>query len=610
MSDHTIVKASLRAVRAWTTPTAPRAAVACAVILTSLAGCQSGFDRIDVRTEALLADSSGQLGPEAITPRMSIRSNDPTSARLYDEDPQTVNPASSDLTFTPEQAPAEEETDVLMQRLDGYNVLSTGALQLNLEDALSLAIASGREYEFAEEEYVLTALRLLTQRHLWGPRFFNETGATVSGVGDNGLYDTSLRLVNEFRVTQRLPYGGDVSARALAEATEDLHLKVAGEGIQTADLIFAADIPLLRGAGMVAREDLIQAERNMVYSARDFERFRREYLFEIAVDFLNLVVAKQAIVNSEKAVILNEQAERRARARVDSGRDPPFDATLAAQDTLFSRDRLNVQRERYRLDIDRFKVRLGLPEYQAIVIEESTLGLPIPVRDMGAAISMAMLYRLDLQTRRDQVDDSRRSVLNAQNDLLGDLDIAGSVTVPTDSDKDRAGLQFEPRDSGFFASITYGLPLDREIERIAVRRAEIALGRSVRDYDEFRDNIAVEVRRAVREIDRSRFSVELQEENVRIAERRMREIEVAPDRAVARDRSEAITALNGARDVYDGAVRDLQIAILGYLLATGQLRVNPMGAIQPLSGMVLADDPVAPNPPGGGPGVGPGGAGP
>ena len=78
---------------------------------------------------------------------------------------------------------------------------------------------------------------------------------------------------------------------------DELHGQVLNGNTQTADLIFNADIPLLRGAGMVAREDLIQAERNMVYAARDFERFRRTFLFDITTEFLNLVVLQLAIGN-------------------------------------------------------------------------------------------------------------------------------------------------------------------------------------------------------------------------------------------------------------------------------------------------------------------------
>ncbi|MHC5008410.1 MAG: TolC family protein, partial [Planctomycetota bacterium] len=442
-------------------------------------------------------------------------------------------------------------------------------------------------YRFAEEDFLLSALRLLSERHLWGPRVFNDLLVEVESIGDNGLYDSSLRLVNDLRVTQRLPYGGQVSAQLLAAATEDLHQRVAGENVQTAELVFAADVPLLRGAGMVAREDLIQAERNMVYSARDFERFRREFLFDITTDFLNLVVQQQAIVNAERQVELLEAFEERDRALAEAGRTPPFEAALSVQSTLFSVDRLNSQREIFRLAVDRFKVRIGMPEEQALIIKPTTPGLPTPEADLEDAVRAAMSYRLDLQNRRDRIDDARRAVNNARNALLADLDLSGSLSIPTDDDKDRAGLDFDFEDLSFRAALALGLPIDREVERINLREAQVDLERSIREYERFRDTLAVDVRAAVRNIDRAEFSRELQERNVRTADRRLASINAAPDRADARDRSETADDLLAAQDDYLRARRDVQVSILRYLLASGQLRVESDGSIRPLRDMPL-----------------------
>ena len=135
--------------------------------------------------------------------------------------------------------------------------------------------------------------------------------------------------------------------------------------------------------------------------------------------------------------------------------------------------------------------------------------------------------------RRDRLDDTQRTVDNAFNALLPDLNLSGSLTLPTDDD-----LDFEPGDTSFLASVTFGLPLDREIERLNVRQAQIDRERSIRDYEEFRDSVAVDARSAVRDIDRAKFSVRLQEENIEIAHHRRASIEAAPDRANARERSE------------------------------------------------------------------------
>jgi len=488
----------------------------------------------------------------------------------------------------------------LVGRLEGYSEVPPDTVTMDLEQALSYSIEHAREYRFAEETYVLRALQLLIEQHRFGPRFFDDVSATARGDADDGLFDTTLDLVNEFRVTHRLPYGGEVTARAVAEATEDLHVRTAGEEVQSASVILSANIPLLRGAGIVAREDLIQAERDMVYAARQFERFRRQFLFDIARDFLDLVVQRQSIENAVRQVESFEQLEERARNMVDAGRWAPFELALAEQDTLFARDSLNSQRERYRVAVDRFKVRIGMPKDQPLrIATQSMLNLPAPKVSLSEAVQISLQYRLDLQTTRDQVDDSRRRLANARNALLPDLDFTGSVTFPTDPNQDRPGIfDLDVQETEFQTGLSLSLPLDRRIERVGVRQAQISAERSRRNYEEQRDDIAVQVRSAVRDIDRARFSLQIQQENIRIAERRQASIEAAPARATARDRSEAVDALLQAQNQRDEARRDLQIAILQYLLDTGQLRVAPGGTIQPLAGMKIGranDRPDQPN---------------
>ena len=562
--------------------------VVAAFTLVGVGGCESGLGRIDRHVAELISDRSAALGADAVTPRLPWPGGDrPAEGRdrsLVDEQPPTTNPPAEQLPFSP----ADEAQDVML-RLERYADVPAEARRMDLRSALAYATRHSREYRFAEEDYLLAALRLLSERHLWGPRLFDELDAAIEGEADEALFDTSLRLVNELRLTQRLPYGGEVTARMLARATEDLHQRVAGENTQTAELIFSADIPLLRGAGQVAREDRIQAERNLVYAARGFERFRRDFLFDIAQDFLSLVVQGQAIKNGQQRVRLSEEAEQREVALVDAGRRPPFDADLAAQATRDARDQLNRQRENFRLAVDRFKVRLGMPQDQPLIIEPSTLGLPTPKIDMDDAVQAGMAYRLDLQNRRDQLDDGRRAVRNARNALLADLNLTASISIPTDDGRDRAGLDFDLDDTSFLAGVRLDLPLDRTIEHVNLRQTQISLERTIREYERFRDSIAVDVRASVRDIDRAQFSVQLQNENVAIATRRRQSNEAAPDRSDARERSEAIDALNRALDLYDGAVRDLQVGTLRYLLNTGQLRVASDGSIRPLQGMQLPD---------------------
>lgn len=569
--------------------TLPRCIIFCGMIgltLFGAAGCESGFQRIDRRVEDLVTRGSATLGPDAAAPDYVPPDSNPQplarGSSITAEQPATVNPAASELPYR-----AVQDADDVLTRLESYSATPTEAMSLDLPGALGYAMKHSREYMFAEEEYVLAALRLLIERHQWGPRFFNDTTAEITSVGDDGLFDTSLRLVNEFRVTQRLPYGGEISARALAAATEDLHHKVAGEGVQDATVILEADIPLLRGGGISARESRIQAERDLIYSAREFEDFRRTFFFDIAQDFLDLIVLQSSVRNAEMQVDGLKLVRDREAGLYEAGRAELFQKALAEQSLFSAIDNLNSRRESYRLSVDRFKVRLGMPLDQPVVIIPSGYDLPPPQVDLETAVQQAMAYRLDLQTQRDRVDDARRQIEVARNDILPDLNLVGSASLPTDPDKARSGLDFSPGDSEFAAGITFGLPLDREVERLNLRSAQIQLERARRDFDEQRDNASLSVRSAVRDIDRARYALNIQEQSVAIGELRVESIKDAPERATARDASDANNELAEARDDRDNAVRDLQVAILRYLLESGQLRVDASGRLLPLRDMQM-----------------------
>ncbi len=543
------------------------------------------------------------MGGDAFSPEFSLEGRiPPPNERNPDPDSETLltfNPAAEQITFQGSDRlvpiePDPAETARLIQRLESYGDIDDPQSEMTLSQVVAFAFAHSREYRFAEEEYVLAGLRLLIERHLWGPRFFNDTSFGVAGEGDDGMFDTAAELVNEFRVTQRLPYGGDVSARVLARATEDLHATVAGEGVQSADVILEAEIPILRGAGVAARDPRIQEERNLIYAAREFERFRREFFFDITSDFLDLVVRRQGIQNAMEQVASLQALTEREYERYHAGRIDLNQYALAQQRAFDAQDSLNSQLESYRLAVDRFKVRLGMPTDRPLSVAISTPGLPVPEIDLAEAVRLAMTYRLDLQTRRDQVQDARSRIEIARNDLLPDLDFTALVDVPTDDDRRRAGVDFEPRDSIFSAGVTFGLPLDREIERLGLRDSQISYERSIRAYEEFADNLAVTVRSAVRDIDRTLFTLQIQTQGIINSQNRLDSIEEVPDRFSARDKTEAIEDLNSAKDQYDQAYRDLQIAILRYLLETDQLRVLPGGGIRPLEGMEVDPDATTP----------------
>jgi outer membrane protein TolC len=550
--------------------------------------------RIDKATNEKLRASAEQLGGGALYPEIDPKRYEPGSFFPdFPEDadrPATVNPPASDLSFEA-IPPAKEDADSIAGRFARMAQEDPNTRLFTFDDAVAYSMAHADEYLAAEEAYLIVAIRLLIEEHKWTPIPTNVTSATFGSEGDGtGRFENALGIVNDLGVSQRLPFGGEVSASFIVSATEQLDDYLNSTDTQSADIVLEAAIPLLRGFGDVAQEDLVQSRRNLVYAAREFEQFRRDFYYDLADDYLTLVQQLQSIANGERQVERSAAVEARTRALVESGRTEPFQADLATQNTLFALDRLSSQREIYRLTLDRFKARIGMPVDEPVRIDPVEFKLPVPRVNPEDALGLAFRYRLDLQTERDIVDDFARKVDVARNALLGDLDLRLASNLPTDPLKPRSGLQFEPDYNDFSASLVYSMPLDRVPEELRLRQSQIFLEQSKRGYFQARDNAAVAVRQAARGIERSQFSLVVQQKNVAAAMNRQAAIDAAPDRATARDRTEAVDQLRRAQDSLDAAKKDLQLAILRYLNTTGQLRIAADGTLIPLPGMEIIEE--------------------
>lgn len=550
-------------------------------------GCSRGLSDIDRVTNRLMAERISAIGAGEVAPiRESPDVRGLREANQFDENPGTTNPSVDTLSFTP----ADEARDVAA-RLDAYSRQALGEGQevreLRITDAFRIAQRTGREYLNAEEDYLLAAISLLIEQHQWGPRLFNDTSLAIGAEGDEGTFNNALSVVNSLRATQRLPYGGEVEARWVWRATEQLRSSVSGQYQQSSELILGGNIPLLRGGGMVARESIIQAERDIIYAARSFEDFRRSYLTDIANDYFTLLQTQSEIVNQERQNESLRRVNEETQAKVDAGRESRFRVAIVENDLLDGISRLASLREQYILQLDRFKIRLGLDPKEPIDIAPLDFELAEPEVDEYAAAQLALEYRLDLQNQRDRVTDARRAVAIAKNNTLADLDISGQVGIPTDPNAREGGVAFDPDYTRYSAGLDLSLPLDRRIEQLGLKRAIVQLERQVRAYERERDDVVVSARSAVRRIDQARFSLTLAERQVAINRERVREQRLKSDLVDAQSIVDSENALLQSENGRDRARTALRNAILDYLLVTGQMRVAPGGEFQPLPGMMI-----------------------
>lgn len=554
----------------------------------------SGMDAIDRRLDKVVGEQASRMGGGAGTPSRPTKIASLERAdrlRGLNKVPATTNPDALGLNYVA----ADEMRDVAA-RLQSYSVApGADAFEIDLSGAWRQGQISGREYLTAQEEYLLAAIRLLTERHRWSPRLFNDTFTGVSGSGTDGDFQHALSVINTLRATQRLPFGGEVEARWITRATQQLRDQASGRYRQSSELALSTSIPLLRGFGAVAREDIIQAERDLVYAAREFERFRRRYLVNLAQDYFNLVQQRSRIANQEKSLASFRKIDEAEAARVEAGRRPPFQRSITQNQVLGAQSQLASLNESYRLALDRYKIRLGLKPQDSVVLGEIRFELPEPQIELERAGELALDFRLDLQTQRDRLDDAQRGVVNAKDQLLPSLDFSASASLPTDPDKKVGGLAVQPDDLRYSAGLTLGLPLDREIERLGLKRSLISLEARKRDYAKARDDIVVAVWSALRRIDLARNQLSLAEQQVKINERRLEEQQLKADEVEPQRIVDSQNDLLRAQNDRDQARTDLRIAVLNYLLESDQLRVAPDGTFQPLPGMETSASPAKSN---------------
>ncbi|HKB14838.1 MAG TPA: TolC family protein [Planctomycetota bacterium] len=491
--------------------------------------------------------------------------------------PGLVQPERAPLPESqPESAPAESEPA-------SEPAPHPEALRLGLRDAMQLAVRQSRDYRTQFESLQLQALSLSGTRRNFSPRFtgilsylysqgfrFPE-GAFSPHISGDPVHSGSASL----GVSQIMPLGGTLELNAEETAARNTGLD---DPSYAGTVTASYSQNLLRGVGYEAsHEALVQGERSMVYAARDFELFRQDFSIDVARRFYNLV--------AQQRVLENTRARRRAAARTLAqsealhrvGQLNRVDLYRAQQGDLDGQNQLLQAEQSFEDALDQFKIFLGLTTETRLEIEpEEPTFVPVSL-DLLSAIAAAESNRLDFKTSQDELEDAQRAVRIAAQGLNADLNFDVDGRLATGSAASFDGQRF--RDSSVTAGLSLGLPLDRKAERNAYRSALISLDRARRSYDLARDNLALEVRRNLRDLQRVRTTLDIQRKKIETEERTVRitTIQFRAGNVPNRDLVEAEQGLLDARNAEIQDRVDYEIARLQLRRILGTLVLEPEG---------------------------------
>lgn len=558
-----------------------RRLTALSMVIPALAGCHEYFihdaDRevhrlITERQQGALGEThSADLGPE--------EGRIGSTAGLYDFVPHPVDPAVPEaFRARPSEPVATSQPTTTPTTSQPATSQPSGERRpFPLHEALAYAMHNSRDFQFQKEELYLTALALSLERFLWTPQFVAEVSAEFADYGQVRDFDRAMTAVADVSASQRLPWGGEVTARVINTLMRDLGVHTTSG--ETGQFILEANIPLFRGAGRVAYESRYQAERNLIYAVRDFERFRRQFAVDVASNYFNLVNLQAQIANARESVKNFEHDLSRSRALAEAGRILRIEADRAQVELLFARNDLVSADVNYENSLDRFKILIGMPTETPIDVVAEEVGLLDPQVAERDAVAAALRYRLDLLNELDTVDDARRQVLIARNNLLPDFNLHGSITLDTDPNR-KNSVSYNTDRTTWRGDAALEIPLQRLPERNEYRSALIDLRRAERNFDLREDQVRQDVRNALRDLEQARFSMEIQRRNIEINAIRRELARSLLEKAKltsTRDVVEAETDFRNARNRFAQAESEYRSAILAFLRDTGTLRVADDG---------------------------------
>jgi len=552
-----------------------------------LAGCQVFVDDADRQVYKLIEQRQREalaLNADATVDTERVPKAVPSSA--YDHVPSPTDstiPSAMKATTQPSTQPLTPPTS---QAILGATTQPANLTRMTLKDALMYAFRHARQFQSAKEDLYLAALALTLERHMWGPRFMGNIEMQYANYGQIRDFDHAMKAVADVAVEQRLPYGGEVTAKVINTLMRDLGQRITTS--ESGQAILEANIPLLRGAGRVARESRYQAERELIYATRTFERFRRRFVVEVANAFLELISQQRQIENAKASYRSFLVGAERAEALFSAGRLIELEAQRAGQEVLAAWNQVVSAEEVYQRSLDQFKILIGMPTVEPMDIVERKIELRMPTVDEQTVVAIATKNRLDLLNVQDGIDDAHRGVGVARNNLLPSLDLRGNVTFDTNP-SELNQYYYEHERTTWRAFMDLELPLDRMAERNQYRSSLIDLRRAQRQYDLAADQVRFEVRRARRQMDLALKTLSIQRQSMELALRQREAAEFRFETGQLSNR-EVIDAENNllrARDRLATADSRFWQAILEFYRDAGMIRVTDDGNLLDARGKLL-----------------------
>jgi outer membrane protein len=409
------------------------------------------------------------------------------------------------------------------------------ALRLSLADAVTAAVQRNLGVELERYDFRMAGY---SAKAAYAPFDWFATADISTGQSERPTFLTLVepsdqeQTVLNLGLEQTLATGGTYGITLGNNLSNDARLQNEGvEDIYGANLGLTFAQPLLRNFGVdINRRGIRIARNNLAITGEAFRDQLIRTVQAVELAYWDLIYRRQELEVRQQSLTLGRDQERITQIRIDVGASAPLDI-LQPRVAIATREESVILSEaniRHSEDQLRQLMNLDPAEWDRPIIPTDSISYEPAQVDIQNAVSRALELRPEVRQASLVRENNRVQHVYARNQVLPRADLllsyglggqaAGSQALRDpvtgeiigtrrgdfgDALDQVTGFDFDSWSVG----VEFGVPITNIGARAEARRSELDLDRSRQEETLIRQNIAVEVRSAVRDIDTALRSI-------------------------------------------------------------------------------------------------------
>ncbi|MCA9128531.1 MAG: TolC family protein [Planctomycetales bacterium] len=315
-----------------------------------------------------------------------------------------------------------------------FDEQASQARKLTLEDVVDLALLNSREYQTQKETLYLFALQLSQERFEYQRKFRANGNSASLGYGHNrfaGITENNLSIPSSVGMTRALVTGGDIVASFANNILLTFNGPAGFSKQVSSRLLFNFAQPLIQRD--IQFESLTQAERDLVYAARNFARFRKQLFVSFASDYYSLIRSFRQIEIDSQNYFSLARTFNQAEQEFLAGQVPRFQVDQVEQNLLSGRGRLIGTCNQVEQSLDRLKIAIGIPTETPINIDLRELNELTRLDQLSVSADSASRVLERLRVALEKPD--RIELLSTAAVLLDRIVVAASLSDESEEER-------------------------------------------------------------------------------------------------------------------------------------------------------------------------------